>query len=130
VFNPLHLGRSTGVTRAVGRLVQPVAPAPAHAQQAVFGGQQHGHRRWQPGRRVFRQAEPNLNFTDIDLLGVGPVAEQLGHSFDQYWNSALSRPIGDYLSGSPMPTTCAPARQRLEVSLAEAASSARPCTTG
>ncbi|MNO91201.1 putative cardiolipin synthase YbhO [compost metagenome] len=51
---------------------------------------------------------------------MGPVAEQLGHSFDQYWNSALSRPIGDFLWRQPDAHDLHASRHRLEVSLAEA----------
>ncbi len=62
-----------------GPAVQPFA-TPAHAQQVVAGGQQRRHRRRsQPGRRVFRCRTEPRNFTDIDMLSVGPVAEQLGH---------------------------------------------------
>ena len=64
-------------------------------------------------------AEPNLNFTDIDMLSVGPVAEQLGHSFDQYWNSALSKPIDDFVSISPSKGDLTAVRERLQASLAE-----------
>lgn len=120
VFNPLHLGRSTGVTRAVGRLFN---LSRQHRRMhnklflvdnsmAIVGGRNLGDE--------YFDAEPNLNFTDIDLLGVGPVAEQLGHSFDQYWNSALSRPIGDFLWRLPDAADLRASRHRLEVSLAEA----------
>jgi putative cardiolipin synthase len=51
------------------------------------------------------------------MLSVGPVAEQLGHSFDQYWNSALSKPIDEFLSSKP--TKGPGTRTRLEESLAE-----------
>lgn len=120
VFNPLHLGRSTGATRAVGRLFN---LSRQHRRMhnklflvdnsmAIVGGRNLGDE--------YFDAEPNLNFTDIDLLGVGPVAEQLGHGFDQYWNSALSRPIGDFLWRQPDADDLRASRQRLEVSLAEA----------
>lgn len=120
VFNPLHLGRSTGVTRAVGRLFN---LSRQHRRMhnklflvdnsmAIVGGRNLGDE--------YFDAEPNLNFTDIDLLGVGPVAEQLGHSFDQYWNSALSRPITDFLWHDPDANDLRASRQRLEVSLAKA----------
>ncbi|MER2297565.1 MAG: phospholipase D family protein [Pseudomonas sp.] len=120
VFNPLHLGRSTGVTRAVGRLFN---LSRQHRRMhnklflvdnsmAIVGGRNLGDE--------YFDAEPNLNFTDIDLLGVGPVAEQLGHSFDQYWNSALSRPITDFLWHTPNADDLRDSRERLEVSLAQA----------
>ncbi len=120
VFNPLHLGRATGVTRAMGRLLN---LSRQHRRMhnklflvdnsmAIVGGRNLGDE--------YFDAEPNLNFTDIDLLGVGPIAEQLGHSFDQYWNSALSRPITDFLWHQPNASDLRTSRHRLEVSLAEA----------
>ena len=79
VFNPLQLGRATGITRAMGRLFN---LSRQHRRMhnklwlvdnsmAIVGGRNIGD--------AYFDAEPNLNFTDIDLLGVGPVAEQLGH---------------------------------------------------
>ncbi|MFJ4344870.1 phospholipase D family protein [Pseudomonas sp. NPDC089401] len=120
LFNPLHLGRSTGVTRAVGRLFNLSRQHRrmhnklflVDGSMAIVGGRNLGDE--------YFDAEPNLNFTDIDLLGVGPVAEQLGHSFDQYWNSALSRPITDFLWREPDADDLRASRQRLEVSLAQA----------
>lgn len=120
VFNPLHLGRSTGATRAVGRLFN---LSRQHRRMhnklflvdnsmAIVGGRNLGDE--------YFDAEPNLNFTDIDLLGVGPVADQLGHSFDQYWNSALSLPIGDFLWRQPNANDLRASRKRLEISLAQA----------
>ncbi|HEK1769859.1 TPA: phospholipase D family protein [Pseudomonas putida] len=120
VFNPLHLGRSTGLTRAMGRLFNlSLQHRRMHNKlflvdnsMAIVGGRNLGDE--------YFDAEPNLNFTDIDLLGVGPVAEQLGHSFDQYWNSALSRPIGDFLWSTPDASDLRASRQRLETWLAQA----------
>ncbi|MFC6336152.1 phospholipase D family protein [Pseudomonas sp. CCM 7891] len=119
LFNPLHLGRSTGATRAMGRLLN---LSQQHRRMhnklwladnsvAIVGGRNLGDE--------YFDAEPNLNFTDIDMLSVGPVAEQLGHSFDQYWNSALSKPIGEFISSAPSKGDLATARLHLENSLAE-----------
>ena len=55
-----------------------------------------------------------MNFTDLDLLGVGPIANQLSHSFDQYWNSAISRPIEDFLWRAPYPGELESARRKLQ----------------
>lgn len=103
VFNPLHLGRSTGVTRALGRLFNLSLQHRrmhnklwlADSSAAIVGGRNLGDE--------YFDAEPTLNFTDIDLLGVGPVAEQLAHSFDQYWNNALSKPIEKFVWNPPSP---------------------------
>jgi putative cardiolipin synthase len=119
VFNPLHLGRSTGVTRTMGRLFNLSQQHRrmhnklwlADNSMAIVGGRNLGDE--------YFDAEPNLNFTDIDILGVGPVAEQLGHSFDQYWNSALSKPIDAFVSSTPTAQDLANSRTRLEESLEE-----------
>ncbi|MHC8289956.1 phospholipase D family protein [Pseudomonas sp. XS1P51] len=119
VFNPLHLGRSTGVTRTIGRLFNVSQQHRrmhnklwlADNSMAIVGGRNLGDE--------YFDAEPNLNFTDIDMLGVGPVAEQLGHSFDQYWNSALSKPIDEFLSSKPTAKDLENTRTRLEESLEE-----------
>ncbi|MDN4544258.1 phospholipase D family protein [Pseudomonas sp. C32] len=119
VFNPLHLGRSTGVTRTLGRFLNLSRQHRrmhnklwlADNSMAIVGGRNLGDE--------YFDAETNMNFTDIDLLGVGPVAEQLGQSFDQYWNSALSKPIDEFLSKKPTAKDLEETRSRLEKSLAE-----------
>ena len=119
LFNPLHLGRATGVTRAMGRLFNLSLQHRrmhnklwlADNSAAIVGGRNLGDE--------YFDAEPNLNFTDIDMLGIGPVAEQLGHSFDQYWNSALSKPIDEFLSRKPTQKDLQNSRTRLEESLEE-----------
>jgi putative cardiolipin synthase len=119
VFNPLHLGRSTVVTRTMGRLFN---LSQQHRRMhnklwvvdnsvAIVGGRNLGDE--------YFDAEPNRNFTDIDMLSVGPVAEQLGHSFDQYWNSALSKPIEQFISVRPTTKDLKNLRTRLNESLEE-----------
>jgi putative cardiolipin synthase len=119
LFNPLQLGRSTGVTRNMGRLFNLSLQHRrmhnklwlADNSAAIVGGRNLGDE--------YFDAEPDLNFTDIDMLSVGPVAEQLGHSFDQYWNSALSKPIDEFLSSKPTAKDLQNTRTRLEESLEE-----------
>jgi len=119
VFNPLHLGRSTVVTRTMGRLFN---LSQQHRRMhnklwvvdnsvAIVGGRNLGDE--------YFDAEPNKNFTDIDMLSVGLVAEQLGHSFDEYWNSALSKPIEQFLSTKPTLKDLKNLRTRLDGSLEE-----------
>ena len=101
VFNPLHLGRSNPLTRALGRLFNLSRQHRrmhnklwlADSSVAIVGGRNLGDE--------YFDAKRTLNFTDIDLLAAGPVAEQLAHSFDQYWNSALSQPIERFLWLTP-----------------------------
>lgn len=46
-------------------------------------------------------ARPEINFTDLDLWAVGPIVHDLEASFDLYWNSAWSYPIGHFLLFRP-----------------------------
>lgn len=36
---------------------------------------------------------PEFNFHDLDVIGVGPVARQASQVFDRYWNSEWVRPV-------------------------------------
>ncbi|WP_410480748.1 phospholipase D family protein [Pseudomonas plecoglossicida] len=119
VFNPLHLGRSTVVTRTMGRLFN---LSQQHRRMhnklwvvdnsvAIVGGRNLGDE--------YFDAEPSRNFTDIDMLGVGPVAQQLDQSFDQYWNNALSKPIEQFISIKPTTEDLRNLRARLNTSLEE-----------
>lgn len=119
VFNPLHLGRSTVVTRTLGRVFN---LSQQHRRMhnklwvvdnsaAIVGGRNLGDE--------YFDAEPNRNFTDIDMLSVGPVAQQLGHSFDEYWNSVLSKPIEQFVSFKPTSRDLKELRIRLDASLEE-----------
>lgn len=114
LFNPLHLGRSTGFTRNLGRLLN---LAEQHRRMhnklwladdsiAIVGGRNLGDE--------YFGAKTEMNFRDLDLLAAGPVAGELGQSFDQYWNSAISRPIEDYLWDKPSPGELARARKHLQ----------------
>jgi putative cardiolipin synthase len=38
-------------------------------------------------------AREDVNFTDLDLMGVGPVARDVGAAFDDYWNSEFALPV-------------------------------------
>lgn len=38
-------------------------------------------------------AHQNVNFGDLDVLAMGPVASEVGQQFDLYWNSDIAYPI-------------------------------------
>ncbi|MCP9339952.1 phospholipase D family protein [Stutzerimonas xanthomarina] len=101
VFNPLHIGRSTLITRSLGRLLNLSQQHRrmhnklmlADGSLAIVGGRNLGDE--------YFDVDQSFNFTDIDLLAAGPVAEQLMVSFDQYWNHSLSVPIQQFLRHPP-----------------------------
>ena len=56
----------------------------ADNQAAILGGRNIGDE--------YFEADPNLSFTDRDVLVVGPVVQDVEAEFDQYWNSEYSYP--------------------------------------
>jgi len=48
------------------------------------------------GRNIgdeYFEANPIFNFADLDLMGVGPVVNEVSTAFDAYWNSDFAVPI-------------------------------------
>lgn len=60
----------------------------ADGSMAIVGGRNIGDE--------YFDADNNVNFRDLDVLTVGPVVAEVGHTFDQYWNSSQSFPIGAF----------------------------------
>jgi len=118
VFNPLHVGRATGPTRVLGRLLNLNRQHRrmhnklwlSDSSVAIVGGRNLGDE--------YFDAQPTLNFTDIDLLAGGPVASQLAVSFDQYWNHRLSVPLQQFVRRPPGERQLRKARQRLTKAIA------------
>jgi len=61
-------------------------------QAAIVGGRNIGNE--------YFEADPDLAFGDLDVLAVGPVAQELSTIFDRYWNSELAYPVS-VLKGEP-----------------------------
>ena len=64
-------------------------------QISIVGGRNIGNE--------YFEADPNLDFADLDTIAVGPVVGQVSESFDQYWNSPRSYPIANLLRNEPDP---------------------------
>jgi putative cardiolipin synthase len=62
-------------------------------QATILGGRNIGDE--------YFEADPEMGFIDLDVLAIGPVADQVSASFDQYWNSELSYPISALVKNSP-----------------------------
>jgi len=57
----------------------------ADNQMAIVGGRNIGDE--------YFSASPEVDFTDFDVLTVGPVVPEVSSIFDMYWNSSLAVPI-------------------------------------
>ena len=56
----------------------------ADGQAVILGGRNIGDE--------YFEANPALNFGDLDVLALGPVAGHTAQAFDAYWNHQLARP--------------------------------------
>jgi len=57
--------------------------------------------------------DQNLAFADMDVLAIGPVANQVSRSFDEYWNSPLSYPISLLVDTRPTEADLQAGMQRM-----------------
>jgi putative cardiolipin synthase len=62
-------------------------------QVAILGGRNIGDE--------YFGADPELDFTDVDVLLVGPIVKEVSDSFDDYWNSELAYPATALLGRTP-----------------------------
>lgn len=65
-----------------------------------------GHATILGGRNIgdeYFEANPELAFSDLDVLAVGPVAREVSTSFDAYWNHALAYPVTTVVTDVPSP---------------------------
>lgn len=69
-------------------------------------------------------AGEDIEFADLEVIGIGPVAQEVSASFDEYWNSTLSYPISILNGEPPTEDEYLAARKRLDQYIAEQADSA------
>ena len=93
VFNPPRRGRKHTATRKAGRLIELAHQHRrmhnklllADGELVIMGGRNLGDE--------YFDADTSRNFVDIDLLGIGSVAQELSASFEAYWWHSLAVPI-------------------------------------
>ena len=85
-------------------------------QAAILGGRNIGDE--------YFEADPDLAFSDLDVLAVGPVAKEVSTAFDRYWNSELAYPALVLKGEPPTPEEIEQTRQQLEDFVAQQAGSA------
>ena len=81
-------------------------------QVTILGGRNIGNE--------YFDADPDLEFADLDVMAIGPVAGEVSTVFDLYWNSALAYPASVLVKGQlPTPTQIEEKRGRLDQYVAE-----------
>jgi len=84
-------------------------------QATILGGRNIGNE--------YFEADPDLAFSDLDVLAIGPVVKEVSASFDQYWNSELAYPAPVLRGKSVSPQETEEARKRLDNFIAQQADS-------
>jgi len=72
----------------------------------VFGGRNIGNE--------YFEADPELAFADLDVIGIGPVVDKVSVAFDQYWNTSVSYPINILVDQPPTEEQITTKRQALD----------------
>jgi putative cardiolipin synthase len=73
---------------------------------AIVGGRNIGDE--------YFQAQQDVNFEDMDLIAMGPVAKEVSAGFDEYWNHELAIPIRVFVSREPVAEDVQKARLMLD----------------
>ena len=64
-------------------------------QVTILGGRNIGDE--------YFEADPDLAFSDLDVVAIGPVVKEVSASFDKYWNDELAYPAIALLGREPTP---------------------------
>ena len=114
LFNPVGGWRSTSLSRGLAYLFGPDRlKSRMHNKVLVvdntiaFVG----------GRDIADQyyyARDDFNFTDLDLMAVGPLTHTVSDSFDLYWNDSLAVPIEAFVSQKRAPACLEKVRDKFQ----------------
>jgi putative cardiolipin synthase len=110
LFNPFHRGsnRTLQLLTRFGSVTRRMhnKSFTVDNQMTVVGGRNIGD--------AYFQADPDLQFSDLDVLGIGPVAGEVSASFDRYWNHSLAYPVADLVPEQPTAEQAAAGQRALE----------------
>jgi putative cardiolipin synthase len=114
VFNPVAGSRSSFLSRpfhylfGAGRIKNRMHNKAFIVDNtvAIVGGRNIGDE--------YFQAEHDVNFEDIDLMALGPIAREVSAAFDEYWNYELAIPIQAFVSREPTTGDVQKARRTLD----------------
>ena len=84
-------------------------------QATILGGRNIGNE--------YFEADPDLEFSDLDVLAIGPVADEVSTSFDAYWNHELAYPATVLKGREPTPQEIEERRKELKEFFAQQADS-------
>jgi putative cardiolipin synthase len=109
VFNPFSrkTGRTSQFLTRYGSVTRRMhnKSFTVDSQATILGGRNIGNE--------YFEADPDLAFADLDVIGVGPVARDVSAAFDRYWNSELAYPVSALVGEPPTPEEIGRMRQQL-----------------
>ncbi|MEA3231588.1 MAG: phospholipase D family protein [Thermodesulfobacteriota bacterium] len=85
-------------------------------QATIVGGRNIGDE--------YFDADPDMNFADLDVLAIGPVVRDVSTAFDRYWNNELAYPATVLTGKSPTPAEVEQLRGKLDEFISQQADSA------
>jgi putative cardiolipin synthase len=120
IFNPFSrkTGRTSQFVTRMGSVTRRMhnKSFTVDSQAAILGGRNIGNE--------YFEADPDLAFADLDVVGVGPVARDVSTAFDRYWNSELAYPVSILVDEPPTPEEIGRKRRQLNDFVAAQADSA------
>lgn len=97
VFNPFdrNIGRTAQFVTGFGKVTRRMhnKSFTIDNQMTIVGGRNIGNE--------YFDADPTLEFADLDVAMIGDVAKEVSRSFDLYWNSSLSYPASSLITEHP-----------------------------
>ena len=119
IFNPFsrNVGRTNQFITRLGSVTRRMhnKSFTVDNQATILGGRNIGNE--------YFEADPDLAFADLDVMGIGPVARKVSVSFDLYWNSELAYPAGVLLEKPPTLGEVSQKLQQLQQFVADQADS-------
>ena len=100
IFNPFsrNVGRASQFVTRLGSVTRRMhnKSFTVDNQVTILGGRNIGNE--------YFDADPDLEFADLDVMAIGPVAGEVSSVFDRYWNSELAYPASVLVKGEPADT--------------------------
>jgi len=75
-------------------------------QVTILGGRNMGNE--------YFDADPDLAFSDLDVMAIGSVGKEVSAAFDLYWNSELAYPVSVLIGKPPTPEEIKQKRRKLD----------------
>ena len=97
IFNPFNrdVARGSQYLTGMGSITRRMhnKSFTADNMATIVGGRNIGNE--------YFDADPTLEFTDLDVLAIGPVVRDVSNAFDLYWNSSLAYPAKTLIKQRP-----------------------------